>query len=337
MPDEGDQRVPVADAESLISNALEANRVSVANAASVARALVAAQVDGHQGHGFSRVAAYAKQARSSKVNGMASPSVERRAAALCAIDAQDGFAYPAIDLAIETLVERTPETGVAAVTIFRSHHAGQLGAHAERLAEQGHAALVFSNTPKAMAPWGGVAPLLGTNPIAFAAPRGEAPPLVIDLSLSKVARGKVMAAAKEGRDIPEGWALDVDGRPTTDPQAALDGSMIPAGDAKGAALALMVEILAATLTGANHSYEASSFFEPEGESPGVGQTLIAFDVDKASGGIFANRIEGLLDTITATGGARLPGTRRLAFREDARRNGISVPGHLLREVERLLE
>lgn len=301
----------------------------------MAKALVAAEADGHRGHGLSRVAAYAAQARSGKVDGFAKPAAESRAAALVAVDAGNGFAYPAIDVAVAELTTRAPETGVAAATVFRSHHAGQLGAHVERLAEKGLVALMFTNTPKAMAPWGGTEPLLGTNPIAFAAPRRDEPPLVIDLSLSKVARGRVMAAAKAGEGIPEGWALDAGGNPTTDPKAALVGSMLPAGGAKGAALALAVEVLAATLTGANHSRDASSFFDGDGDPPGVGHAVIAIDPQRTAGGGFADRLEGLLAACAAEGGTRLPGTRRLESRRDAHENGLSVPEAVLGEVEAL--
>ena len=188
-----------------------------------------------------------------------------------------------------------------------------------------------------MAPWGGNAALFGTNPIAFAAPRGEArPPLVIDLSLSKVARGKVMAAAKSGTPIPEGWALDADGNPTTDPEAALKGTMVPAGDAKGAALALVVEILAATLTGAKHSSEASSFFDAEGEPPGVGQLIMAFDTSRVAGEGFTLRLEALLAAVLGQEGTRLPGEKRIAGRRAVREGeGVLVPGHLLEEIEAL--
>ena len=141
-------------------------------------------------------------------------------------------------------------------------------------AEHGLIGLIFGNSPKAIAPWGGNRGVFGTNPIAFATPRKTEPPLVIDLSLSKVARGKVMTASESGDAIPEGWALDVEGRPTTDPKAALEGTMLPMGDAKGAALVLMVEILSAALTNANFGFEASSFFSPEGPPPGVGQLLL---------------------------------------------------------------
>jgi (2R)-3-sulfolactate dehydrogenase (NADP+) len=185
-----------------------------------------------------------------------------------------------------------------------------------------------------MAPWGGSQALFGTNPIAFAAPRDGAPPLVIDLSLSKVARGKVMAAAKAGQPIPEGWALDVEGQPTTDPERALTGTMIPAGDAKGAALALVVEILAATLTGANRSDQATSFFDADGAPPGVGQTIIAFDTGGVAG--FGARLESLIGAILSQDGTRLPGEKRLAGRRTTQGGErVTIPGHLMQELATL--
>lgn len=333
--DAAPRRMSVRDAEALIARVLQANRTSAENAASVARALVAAEVDGQKGHGFARVAAYALQARSGKVDGAARPQLSQPRGALLSVDAASGFAFPAIDAAIDALLRLTPQTGIAAAAIRRSHHCGHLGGHVEKLADKGLAALMVANTPKAMAPWGGGQALFGTNPIAFAAPRADAPPLVIDLSLSKVARGKVMAAAKQGQPIPEGWALDAEGKPTTDAAAALKGTMIPAGDAKGAALALIVELLAATLTGARHSDEASSFFEAEGAPPGVGQMIIAFDTTAIAGADFATRIETLLAGIEGQPGARLPGSRRLSSRADVAERGLEVPAHLLKEIEAL--
>lgn len=325
-------RLMPADAEALVSRALEANRVTPENAGCVARALVAAEIDGQVGHGFSRVAAYAAQARSGKVDGAATPRVERAGTALAAVDAGNGFAFPAIDAAIEALGQMTPETGIAGALIRRSHHCGQLGAHVERLAERGLVALMVANSPPAMAPWGGFGPLFGTNPIAFAAPRANGMHLVIDLSLSKKARGKVMAAAKAGEAIPEGWALDAEGRPTTDPHAALKGTMLPVGDAKGAALALIVEILSATLTGANHSYEATSFFDAEGDPPGVGQTLIAFAPGRALQEDFTTRLEHLLSAMIAQDGVRLPGSGRFDRRAAAARDGVVIAPKLHAEI-----
>ncbi|MBK0327852.1 Ldh family oxidoreductase [Rhodobacteraceae bacterium F11138] len=328
-----DRTLTRREAERLVAEVFQHNGASAQNAQSTALALVAAEIDGQKGHGFSRVASYAAQLRSGKVNGAARPVATRRGSRVD-IDADNGLAFPAIDLAICELTAVTPETGIAMAAIRRSHHCGQLGAHVERLAEAGLAALMVANAPKAMAPWGGSQALFGTNPIAFAVPRADAAPLVIDLSLSRVARGKVMAASKRGDPIPKGWALDADGNPTTDPAAALSGTMVPAGDAKGAALALMVEILAATLTGANHSNEATSFFDAEGAPPGVGQMILAFDTAGVVGPGFGPRLETLLSAILAQEGTRLPGTTRLKKRAEAQKEDcVAIPGHLMDEIE----
>jgi (2R)-3-sulfolactate dehydrogenase (NADP+) len=157
--------------------------------------------------------------------------------------------------------------------------------------------------------------LFGTNPIAFASPRETAAPLVIDMSLSKVARGKVMVANQLNEKIPEGWAIDKEGRPTTDAKKALEGAMLPIGDAKGSALALMVEVLAAGLTGSNFGFEASSFLDAEGDSPGVGQLIIAIDPSFFAGDSFAERTETIVGAILEQPSTRLPGDKRLEKRK----------------------
>lgn len=319
----------------LVAAALERSNTSPGNAASVAEALVAAEIDGQKGHGLSRVASYAAQARSGKVNGHAVPRAFRPRPGAIVVDAADGFAYPAIDLAVTELAGAAPTQGIAAAAIHHSHHFGVAGRHAERLAERGLIGLVFGNSPQAIAPWGGKRAIFGTNPIAFAAPRRADAPLVIDLSLSKVARGRIMVAAQKGEAIPEGWALDKDGKPTTDAKAALDGAMLPMGDAKGAALALMVEILAAALTASHLGFEASSFFTADGPPPRVGQLMLAIDATALSGGVFAERLETLLAAMLAQPGVRLPGTRRLDNRARAKSGAIEVDDKMLEEIESL--
>lgn len=325
----------LADLDALIRRALVANATTPANAARVAEALVWSEAAGHAGHGASRVPSYAAQARSGKVDGRAEPTAVAAAAAAVRIDAGNGFAFPALALAGEHLVRLAPGAGIAAATVFRSHHFGAGGMHVERLAARGLIGLLFGNSPKAIAPWGGREGIYGTNPIVFGAPRRGHPPLVIDVSLSKVARGKVMVAAREGRAIPEGWALDADGNPTTDPKAALEGTMVPMGDARGSALVMMVEVLAAALSGANFGFEASSFFTAAGSPPGVGQTLIAIDPAALSGGAFAERLETLIAAVLAQPGTRLPGSRRLASREAAERNGVALSKALHDEIAAL--
>ena len=303
----------------------------------MARALVAAEGDGHAGHGVSRIPSYAGQARSGKVDGFATPAIERVAPAALRVDAAHGFAYPALAQAIDALVPVAAAQGVACAALTRSHHFGAAGYHVEQLAARGLVALLFGNSPRAIAPWGGRAALFGTNPIAFAAPRPDAAPLVVDLSLSKVARVRIMVAAREGRPIPEGWALDADGRPTTDAGRAMAGTMLPIGEAKGAALVLMVEILAAALTGAHFGYEASSFFEAEGAPPGVGQLVIAIAPAGLSEGAFGERLEALLAAIERQSGARLPGARRLERRARARAEGVPVARSLHDEIRAIAE
>ncbi|MDE8350320.1 MAG: Ldh family oxidoreductase, partial [Acidocella sp.] len=179
-----------------------------------------------------------------------------------------------------------------------------------------------ANAPAAMAPWGGQTPLMGTNPIASAFPRPENPPVVIDLSLSKVARGNVVAAAQRGEAIPDDWALDIDGNPTTDAKAALAGTMLPLGGAKGAALALMVEAMAAGLTGSHFAFEASSFLDAKGPPPATGQFIIA--INPALFGPGVSYIERLFAAVAAEKNTRLPGERRLANRQKAAREGLEV-------------
>jgi (2R)-3-sulfolactate dehydrogenase (NADP+) len=321
--------------EALISAALAASRTSPANASSVARALTQAETDGQKGHGLSRVPTYAAQARAGKVDGYAVPSLHQSRPATLMVDAGHGFAFPAFDLAIDRLPELARTNGIAAAGFVRSHHFGVVGRHVERLAETGLLALAFGNTPRAIAPWGGKRALYGTSPLAFAAPQRDAPPLVVDMALSQVARGKILTAAQRGEPVPADWAVDEDGRPTTDAKAALKGALQPIGGAKGAALALMVEVLAVALTGARFGFEASSFFDAEGPPPGVGQLLVAIDPGAFAGREqFLDRIGALAGMIDADG-ARLPGSRRLALRAKAAREGLQVDAALLAEARAL--
>lgn len=327
------ERISLSDAEALIESAFVASGVPESVALSVSKALVAAEAEGQVGHGFSRVDDYIAQAKSGKVAGDAVPQIIKTGTSSIIIDAGHGFAYPALEMAIEEGAKLAVEHGTASVGITRSHHCGALSVQVEKLAQHGLVAIMVANTPSAIAPWGASKPVFGTNPIAFAAPRAGHPPLVIDMSLSVVARGKVMNAKKAGNAIPPEWALDADGNPTTDPNEALAGSMRPIGDAKGTALALMVEILAGVMTGANLSSEASSFFAADGPPPGVGQFILVLRPGDPSG--FAERLEHLLMLIAELEGTRLPGDRRAKAIALAQSNGIEAPAHYLTRVREI--
>ena len=325
--------ISVVDAEALLTAAFCATGVPEGTAGSVARALVSAEAEGQVGHGFSRLGDYVAQVRSGKINAGAKVTTRPRGPASLLVDADLGFAYPALDAGFEAGVPLARAMGVAVIAVKNSHHCGALSVQVERFAEAGLLAIMVTNAPKAIAPWGASQPVFGTNPIAFATPVEGAAPLVIDLSLSKVARGKVMAAKKAGRDIPPNWALDEHGVPTTDAEAALLGTMIPIGEAKGTALALMVEILAAALTGSAFSTEAGSFFTADGPAPRVGQTLIVIDPGAQSD--YGARVATLLDTISAMEGARLPGERRRAAIARAQAEGLQVPAAFIAQARDL--
>jgi len=324
------------DAWDLAFNALRSNQTSENNAKEVADALVNAEFDGQAGHGLSRIPSYVEQLNAGKVKGNVEPSLLSSKGSVIRVDANNGFAFPAISLALSEITKTCKSFGIAAASISRSHHFGQAGRHVERLAEDGLIGLMFGNTPKAIPPWGGSKPLFGTNPIAFASPREAAAPLVIDMSLSKVARGKVMVANQLNEKIPEGWAIDKEGRPTTDAKKALEGAMLPIGDAKGSALALMVEMLAAGLTGSNFGFEASSFLNAEGDAPSVGQLIIAIDPSFFSGESFGERTETLVGAVLEQPGTRLPGDKRIEKRKVREKSEtITISKDLYEKIELL--
>jgi (2R)-3-sulfolactate dehydrogenase (NADP+) len=331
------ERLSLAEAEGLAARALAACGAGPAAAASTARALVGAEADGQSGHGLSRITSYGAQLKAGKIDGRAVPVLTRTASASVRVDARGGLAYPALDLALEALTPMARSAGVAAAGIYASSHIGQAGRPVERLAEQGLVALICSNTPKAIAFQGAARPAMGTNPLAFAAPVPGRAPLVIDMALSLVARSKIVAAKNAGQPIPADWANDAAGEPTTDAAAALAGALAPAGGAKGAALALMVEILCGALAGGHFGWEASSFLDADGPSPAVGQVLIALDPAALAGPSFLPRMGELVAALEAEPGARVPGDRRLAARAKAAAEGLGVATALLAGITALAE
>jgi (2R)-3-sulfolactate dehydrogenase (NADP+) len=222
------------------------------------------------------------------------------------------------------------------VAVTNSNHFGVAAHHLEPIAAARLVGLAFGNSPAAMPAWGGKRALFGTNPIAAVFPRRSAPALCIDLSLSAVARGKIMVAAREGRPIPEGWALDAAGEPTTDAKAALEGSMLPAGGVKGAMLALTVELLVCALSGAAFGFESDSFLSEEGRPTRIGQGFLAIDPGALAGNdVFLERVETLVAAMTEDAAVRLPGERRQRSRQRAAREGVRIPGELLERIRAL--
>ncbi|MEP7297599.1 MAG: Ldh family oxidoreductase [Burkholderiales bacterium] len=326
-------RITLDAATALVAAALQRVGAQAAMAQSTARALVLAEAQGLASHGLSRFAQYSGHMRHGRVNGTAVAAVVRSRGAAALVDAQEGLAFPACDLALQEAIRRAGEFGISIVGVINSHHCGVVVDHLRAASAAGMVGLGFTNSPSAMPAAGGRHPIFGTNPIAAIFPRRGQTPLMIDMSLSEVARGKLMMAVKEGRGIPEGWALDASGAPTTDPQAGMDGSMLPIGAAsstKGAMLALVVELLVTALIGANFGFEASSFFVDAGNRPHLGQVFIVIDPGALAGREgYLDRIEVLVREMLVDDGVRLPGARREALLTAARTDGIEVAESML--------
>jgi (2R)-3-sulfolactate dehydrogenase (NADP+) len=329
------ERISAADLETLMASALARSGASAAMAKATARALVAAECEGIASHGASRIPQYCGHLKNGRANGAAVPEVKGGKAA-CVVDAKGGLAFEALRVASEEAVRRAREFGVAYVAVTNSNHFGVAAYHLEPLAAAGIVGLAMGNSPAAMPAWGGKRALFGTNPVASVFPRRGAPAISIDLSLSAVARGKIMVAARDNKPIPEGWALDADGRPTTDAKAALAGSMLPAGGVKGAMLALTVELLVCALSGAAYGFESDSFFTEEGKPTRIGQAILAIDPRALAGNdVYLERVEALVEAMSADPEVRLPGDRRRRNAEQARREGVNVPADLMARIRSL--
>jgi (2R)-3-sulfolactate dehydrogenase (NADP+) len=318
--------LPLAEVRDLARRALLRAGASESMAQATADALAAAEAEGLSSHGMARVPQYAMHLRNGRADGAAVPVIARERGGAILVDAREGLAFPACKLAVGEAIRRAREFGVAFAGVTNSHHFGVAAWHLEPVAAAGFVGLAFGNSPSAMPAAGGKRALFGTNPIAAVFPRRDADALTIDLSLSEVARGKIMVAAKAGSAIPIGWALDRDGRPTTDPKAALEGSMLPMGGTKGAMLALIVELLVTALTGAALGFEATSFFVEEGNRPRLGQAFLVVDPDALAGrDVYLARIETLIAAMLEDTDVRLPGVRRVALSRKANVDGVDIP------------
>ena len=331
-------KIRLPELERLACEVLKQHAVTDAGAAACARVLVQADACGIETHGVSRIPMYCDMLRAGRIDPHAVPRLVESApggpAAL--VDACGGLAYDACDLAVAALTERALRDGVAFVGVRNSSHVGALGLHLEPLAARGLVALALSNSPAVMPFWGGRTPALGTNPVAAIFPRRQGTPLLVDLSMTTVARGHILLAAQRNEPIPEGWALDRHGQPTTDAREALQGSLLPVGGAKGAMLALCFELLCSALTGAALSFEADAFFDPAGKAPRIGQAFIAFSPERLAGqAVYFERVEALLAQIAQDPEVRLPGARREALRAQALAEGVVVRDELLAKLHAL--
>lgn len=307
----------------LLQQVFERHGTSPEVAAILAHNCASAERDGAHSHGIFRIPGYLSTLASGWVDGRAVPQVTDVASGFVRVDAANGFAQPALEAARALLVEKARSAGIALMAIHNSHHFAALWPDVEPFAEQGLVALSVVNSMTCVVPHGADRPLFGTNPIAFAAPRADGLPIVFDLATSAIAHGDVQIAARKGERLPPGMGVDGLGQPTQDPRAILEGgALLPFGGHKGSALSMMVELLAAALTGGNFSFEFNWSDHPGARTPWTGQLLIVIDPSKTAGQSFAERSQELVRQMHAAGLRRLPGDRRHRTRLRSEQEGI---------------
>ena len=320
------------DVLDLALEALVACGALAENARPVAESIRDAEADGIRNVGLNYLPHYCGHLRCGKVDGKVKAILSHPTPSVLLCDARHGFAHTAYVQAFEPFVAATRQNGVSSLAIRNSYAAGVIGWYVEQLAEQSLVALAYANSPAAIAPWGGKQPFFGTNPLAFAIPRRDHPPLIIDQSSSTTAKVNVVEAAQAGQSIPDTWALDRHGKPTTDAKAGLEGSMAPAGGYKGVALAMIVDLLAGGLAGPSMSYNAAPFGNNTGGPPEVGQLFVAFDPDAFSPD-FAHRSEMMLSAMIVPDGVRLPGDRRHRSRIQTSTDGVWLDDNVYQKLK----
>lgn len=300
------------------------------HAEAMARTVVAGERDGCKSHGVFRIEGCLRTLKAGKVNPTALPRLVTDETAIVRVEAGGAMSSLAFETGLPALAERARTHGIAALAINDCVHFTALWPEVEALAEMGLAGLAMCPSYATVAPAGGTAPLLGTNPLAFGWPRPGAHPYVFDFATSVAARGEIELHRRAGRPLPPHWAIDVEGQPTTDPQAALAGAMLPFGGHKGSAISTMIELLAGVMIGDLTSAGALEKLGTTALAPEHGELVLAFSLERFGAGRLSNtldRAEVLFSAITAQG-ARLPSSRRYDARQVSLRDGI-----VLSEVE----
>ena len=328
--------ISIQDLTVLVSGILTNSGFSQAQADAISRTIVAGERDACKSHGVYRIEGCLRTLKAGKVNPTAQPKVMKDDSAVVRVDADGGFANLAFEMGAPVLAERARKLGTATLVINDCTHFAALWPEVEAIADQGLAAMAMCPSYATVAPAGGTKPLLGTNPFAFGWPRPGGTPYVFDFATSVAARGELELYRRAGKPLPEGWAVDADGNPTTDPTAALAGAMLPFGAHKGSAISTMIELLAGAMIGDFTSPEALDYLGTTTLAPRHGELIIAFDPLRMSGGRAdaAARGEALLEAIAGQG-ARLPSQRRFTARKASQAEGIRLTAAEMDELARL--
>lgn len=306
----------LAEIETLAQKTLLANGCDEANANAIANTIVRAERDGSASHGLFRLPGYVKSMKSGKVNGAASPVIDNKLAAVVSVDGNHGYAPYTLECALPELAKAAKTSGIAVMRLYNSFHFAALWPEVEYLAEQNLVGIACTCFKPSVAPAGAKQAFFGTNPLAFAWPRPDDTPVVFDMATSRLAKGDVMLAARDGHDLPDGTGLGPDGQPTNDPNEVLKGVLLPFGGYKGSAISMMVELLSSALTGDQFSYEAQSQDNNDGGPARGGELLIAISPELVAGNGWDSHAGAFFDEMSALEGVRLPGARRHINRKD---------------------
>ncbi|WP_141434214.1 Ldh family oxidoreductase [Bacillus sp. 03113] len=268
------------DLKCLIQNVLTNLGVKKSDAEVVADSLVRADLEGLSSHGISRLPIYSKRLKEGRINAAPSITIDKKGFSVITVDGDNGLGQVVSYQGIKEGIKTAKDTGIAAIAIRNSNHFGCASYYCQLACDEGLAAMIMTNSPPGIPPWGGKKAFFGTNPIAFGFPVKNHPDVIIDMSASIVARGKIIEAAKEGKAIPKGWAMDQRGFDTEDPVEAINGAILPSGGVKGYGLALAVEILSGILTGAAFGPYVQNIYNENDQAANVGHFFILIDIEK---------------------------------------------------------
>ena len=279
--------------------------------------IMKAERDGSLSHGLFRLPAYVAGLKSGKINGKNRPKVSKITPSVVKVDGNNCLAPMVLNKSLPELIKAAKENGVAVLSITNSHHMAAMWPETEAIAEEGLVAFACTSYKPAVAPAGSIKPLFGTNPISFAWPRKNKPPVVYDMATASMAMGEVQVAKREGHKVPLGTGLTKDGKETTDPAEIADGGvLLPFGGYKGSGIAMMVELLAGALVGDNFSYETAEKDNNDGGPPSGGEFILAISPDKLSNSDWDTHSSKFFEKMKSMGDVRLPGERRHKNRLD---------------------
>lgn len=335
-------RYPVAQLRDFSISLFEAAGLTPDDAATLTDCLIHADLRGHASHGLTRIPIYVERLRAGAVKTRPAIKIDRPAPAFLLVDADNGPGPVVTMRALEAAIGTAREQGACVAVVAHSNHNGSGSYYVEKAVEAGCLAIAMTNAPPSMAIFGGREPAIGTNPITFGTPVGDGTPLLLDMATSVVARGKIVENAKRGETIPDGWALDREGRPTNDARAAEAGVVLPMAGAKGSALAIMVEVLCGVLSGGRFAKAMGNLYSDFETPQDVGHFFLLIDTTFAPGaGGFADRVAALAAELRSTARASgfdeilMPGEREVRLTRDAASHGLSLPPNVTEELSHL--